>query len=40
MYLALADRDEALQRARDLPDARIDDGNTRSYMLAWIMTRP
>jgi len=40
MYLALADRDEALQQARDLPDTRIDDGNTRSYMLAWIMTRP
>uniref|UniRef100_UPI001C693E25 glycosyl hydrolase n=1 Tax=Pseudonocardia pini TaxID=2758030 RepID=UPI001C693E25 len=39
MYLALADKDEALAQARDLPDSRIDDGNTRAYMLAWILTR-
>ena len=37
MYEALAGGDEVLDRARDLPAARIDDGNSRSYMLAWIM---
>ena len=38
MYEALARGDEVLERARDLPAASIDDGNSRSYLLAWIMT--
>jgi hypothetical protein len=40
MYSALAgasDASAALSAARDLPDASIDDGNSRAYMLAWIM---
>ena len=40
MYLALADKQKALAQARALPSSRIDDGNSRSYMLAWILTRP
>ncbi|MEQ3554134.1 glycosyl hydrolase [Pseudonocardia nematodicida] len=39
MYLALADREAALAEARALPEGRIDDGNTRSYMMAWILSR-
>ena len=39
MYSALADPTAALAEAESLPDARIDDGNSRAYMLAWIMTR-
>ncbi len=42
MYRALAGPDEAnraLEIARALPADRIDDGNTASYLLAWIMTR-
>jgi endo-1,3(4)-beta-glucanase len=40
MYRALAgapDAAEALDAARTLPSAAIDDGNSRSYLLAWIM---
>ncbi|ROS78927.1 glycosyl hydrolase [Cellulomonas sp. PhB143] len=40
MYAALAGPDDAasaLKTARDLPDDRIDDGDTRSYLLAWLM---
>ena len=37
MYEALAGSDGVLDRARDLPAASIDDGNSRSYLLAWIM---
>lgn len=40
MYSALAGPDDAasaLQQARDLPAAAIDGGNSRSYLLAWIM---
>lgn len=40
MYSALAGPDaanDALEAADSLPDERIDDGNTRSYMLAWLM---
>ena len=40
MYQALAgaaDAAEALDAARNLPSAAIDDGNSRSYLLAWIM---
>jgi endoglucanase Acf2 len=36
MYEALAG-DDVLQSARELPEASIDDGNSRSYLLAWIM---
>jgi endoglucanase Acf2 len=40
MYAGLAGRDDAaaaLEVARSLPDERIDDGSTRSWMLAWLM---
>ncbi len=42
MYRALggkADAAAALRDAEQLPDAVIDSANTRSYLLAWIMTR-
>ncbi len=39
MSLALADPQAALEQARDLPDERVDDGSTRSYLLAWVMAR-
>ena len=42
MYSALAGATQAttaLQTARDLPQKFIDDANSRSYTLAWIMTR-
>jgi endoglucanase Acf2 len=39
MYLAGADRAKALAAARSLPERWIDDGNTRSYMLARILAR-
>lgn len=40
MYQALAGPDDAaaaLESARELPDSAIDDGNSRAYLLAWIM---
>jgi endo-1,3(4)-beta-glucanase len=37
MYLALADPQRALQVGRRLPDTAIDDGNTRSHLLAWLL---
>ncbi|HYN67091.1 MAG TPA: hypothetical protein VES93_09400 [Ornithinibacter sp.] len=40
MYAALAGRDDArtaLDAARDLDDKRVDDGNSRSYLLARLM---
>lgn len=37
MYLAMADPERALRIGRDLPESAIDDGNTRSYMLAWLL---
>ena len=37
MYLATADPDRALRIGRGLPDSSIDDGNTRSYLLAWLL---
>lgn len=40
MYAALAgpeDAAAALGVARDLPEERIDDGNTRAYLLAWLL---
>ncbi|PZE69744.1 glycosyl hydrolase [Curtobacterium sp. MCBD17_021] len=42
MYRALAsgaEAEAALDAARDLPAEDIDTGNTRSYLLAWIMAR-
>ncbi|WP_344023641.1 glycosyl hydrolase [Pseudonocardia kongjuensis] len=39
MYLALADPDAAATAARALPDERIDDGNSRSYLTAWILAQ-
>ncbi len=38
MYLALAEPGRALEIGRSLPDSAIDDGNTRSYLLAWLLT--
>jgi len=37
MYLALADPQRALKIGRRLPDSAIDDGNTRSHLLAWLL---
>ena len=37
MYLALADPRRALEIGRRLPDSAIDDGNTRSHLLAWLL---
>ena len=40
MYSALAGRDAAsaaLDAAKGLPEDRIDDGNSRAYLLAWLM---
>ncbi len=39
MLLGMADRDSALERARSLPDKNIDNGNSRSNLLANIMAR-
>ena len=39
MLLGMADKDSALARARSLPDKNIDNGNSRSYLLANIMAR-
>lgn len=42
MYQALAGREaaaEALEGARTLPEAAIDDGNSRAYLLAFILSR-
>ncbi len=39
MYRALVDPAGALAVARTLPDERIDDGNSRTYLLAWILSR-
>lgn len=41
MYAALAGEDKrtsALEQARKLDDQWIDDGNSRSYLLAWLMS--
>lgn len=41
MYASLAGPDDAasaLQIARSLPEERVDDGSTRSYLLAFLMT--
>jgi endo-1,3(4)-beta-glucanase len=41
MYAALAGDDQrkaALEKARSLDDEWIDDGNSRAYLLAWLMT--
>ena len=41
MYAALAGDDQrktALDKARSLADEWIDDGNSRAYLLAWLMT--
>jgi endo-1,3(4)-beta-glucanase len=39
MYKALADPKAALAEAAAMGDADIDDGNSRSYLFAWLMTR-
>lgn len=43
MYSALAgdeDRRKALEIARTVSDEAIDDGSTRTYLLAWLMGAP
>jgi endoglucanase Acf2 len=37
LYLSLVEPDRALSIARDLPDSAIDDGDSRSYLLAWTL---
>ncbi len=37
MFRALADPQQALRTARTLPDSTIDDGDSRSYLLAWTL---
>ena len=37
MYLALAEPGARSAIGRELPDSAIDDGNTRSYLLAWLL---
>jgi endoglucanase Acf2 len=39
MLLGMSDKASALDRARNLPDKNIDNGNSRSYLLANIMAR-
>ena len=38
MYAALAEPRRALAIGRELRDSWIDDGNSRAYMLAWLLT--
>lgn len=37
-YLLMADPDATLEQAQALPDTAIDDGNSRTYLYAYIMT--
>ncbi len=40
MYRALAgDVDQAIETAKGLDDVAIDDGDSRSYLLAWLYSR-
>lgn len=39
MYLAITDKNAAINIAKNLPVTAIDDGNSRSYMMAWIYTQ-
>ncbi len=39
MFLAMADRQKALDLAQRLPDDRIDNGNSRSYLLASVLAQ-
>lgn len=39
MYLATVDPERALDIGRTLPDSSIDDGDSRSYLLAWLLTQ-
>ena len=38
MYLALAEPGRALHIGRHLPDSALDDGDSRSYLLAWLLS--
>jgi endo-1,3(4)-beta-glucanase len=38
MYSAIAGNSGVLDAARQLPESAIDDGNSRSYLLAWVMS--
>ena len=39
-YILMAKPDATIEQARKLPDASIDDGNSRTYLYAYVMTRP
>lgn len=39
MYQAMFNQDKALLQYEDLEDIHVDDANSRTYMLAWILTR-
>jgi endo-1,3(4)-beta-glucanase len=42
MYAGLAGQEDAaaaLEQARNLDPKWVEDGNSRSYLLAWLMTR-
>ncbi|HYO20684.1 MAG TPA: hypothetical protein VES02_18670, partial [Dermatophilaceae bacterium] len=39
MYLALADPQAALDAGRPLPADDLDDGLTKSYLMAWLHTQ-
>ncbi|MBC7512149.1 hypothetical protein H7142_00600 [Candidatus Saccharibacteria bacterium] len=38
-YLLMADPDATVQQAEKLPDSAIDDGNSRTYLYAYVMTK-
>ncbi len=38
-YLLMANPDATIEQARGLPDSSVDDGNSRTYMYAYIMTK-
>ncbi len=38
-YLLMAQPNATLEQARALPDSSIDDGNSRTYLYAYIMTK-
>lgn len=39
MYRSMADKQMAIQQVEQLSDEQIDDGNSRSFLLAWVYSR-
>jgi len=37
-FILMAQRGATIEQARSLPDAAIDDGNSRTYLYAWVLT--